>query len=127
MMYLRPITPPPIDVGRFDRSGLWINSGPDGYVVTDVAANGPAEQAGIQVGDIITQLDGAPSRFDGLSDARILLRPDRPGPHRTRGQTRKRGAENDRGSPGPDLIPSGGRRHASWCTVAPCCGALLLP
>ena len=74
MMYLRPIAPPPIDAGRFDRSGLWINSGPDGYVVTDVAANGPAERAGIQVGDTITQLDGAPSRFDGLSDARILLR-----------------------------------------------------
>ena len=74
MMYLRPIVPPPVDAGRFDRSGLWINSGPDGYVVTDVAANGPAERAGIQVGDTITQLDGAPSRFDGLSDARILLR-----------------------------------------------------
>jgi len=74
MMYLRPVAPTPIDVGRFDRSGMWINSGPDGYVVTDVAANGPAQQAGIQVGDIITRLDGTPSRFDGLSDARILLR-----------------------------------------------------
>jgi hypothetical protein len=74
MMYLRPISPVPVDAGRFDRSGLWINSGPDGYVVTDIAANGPAEQAGIQVGDIITRLDGVPSRFDGLSDARILLR-----------------------------------------------------
>jgi PDZ domain/Aspartyl protease len=81
MMYLRPIAPPPVDAGRFDRSGLWINSGPDGYVVTDVAANGPAEQAGIQVGDIITRLDGVPSRFDGLSDARILLRARPPGTH----------------------------------------------
>jgi S1-C subfamily serine protease len=74
MMYLRPIAPPPVDAGRFDRSGLWINSGPDGYVVTDVAANGPAERAGIQVGDVITRLDGTPSRFDGLSDVRTLLR-----------------------------------------------------
>lgn len=74
MMYLRPITPPPADAGRFDRAGMWINSGPNGYVVTDVAANGPAAQAGIQVGDIITRLDGATPRFDGLSDARVLLR-----------------------------------------------------
>ena len=74
MMYLRPITPPPVDAGRFDRAGMWINSGPKGYVVTDVAANGPAAQAGIQVGDIITRLDGATPRFDGLSDARVLLR-----------------------------------------------------
>jgi hypothetical protein len=81
MLYLRPISPAPIDAGRFDRSGLWINSGPDGYVVTDVAANGPAEQAGIQVGDIITRLDGVPSRFDGLSDARILLRARPAGTH----------------------------------------------
>ena len=74
MMYLRPITPPPVDAGRFDRAGMWINSGPKGYVVTDVAANGPAAQAGIQVGDIITRLDGTTPRFDGLSDARVLLR-----------------------------------------------------
>jgi hypothetical protein len=74
VMYLKPIAPAPIDAGRFDRSGMWMNSGPDGYVVTDIAANGPAAQAGIQVGDIITSLDGAAARFDGLSDARILLR-----------------------------------------------------
>ena len=74
MMYLKPITPAPIDAARFDRSGMWVNSGPDGYVVTDIAANGPAAQAGIQVGDIITSLDGAAARFDGLSDARILLK-----------------------------------------------------
>jgi S1-C subfamily serine protease len=74
MMYLKSITPAPIDVGRFDRSGMWLNSGPDGYVVTDIAANGPAAEAGIRVGDIITSFDGAVARFDGLSDARILLR-----------------------------------------------------
>jgi hypothetical protein len=74
MMYLRPITPAPVDAGRFDRAGMWINSAPTGYVVTDVAAEGPAAHAGIHVGDIITRLDGAAPRFDGLSDARILLR-----------------------------------------------------
>jgi PDZ domain-containing protein/aspartyl protease len=73
-LYLRPITPVPVDVGRFDRSGLWINSGPEGYVVTDVANNSPAARAGIQKGDIITRLDGAKPRTDGLSEARSLLR-----------------------------------------------------
>ena len=56
------------------KDASWINSGPKGYVVTDVAANGPAAQAGIQVGAIITRLDGAAPRLDGLSDARVLLR-----------------------------------------------------
>ena len=79
VMYLRPITPAPVDVGRFDRSGMWINSGPEGYVVTDVASNGPAARAGIQTGDIITRLDGATPRVEGLSEARSLLRSRPPG------------------------------------------------
>jgi S1-C subfamily serine protease len=73
-MYLRPITPAPVDAGDFDRSGLWINSGPEGYLVTDVASDSPAARAGIQKGDIITRLDGATPRIDGLSEARSLLR-----------------------------------------------------
>lgn len=73
-MYLRPIKPAPVDVGRFDRSGLWINSGPEGYLVTDVAGNSPAARAGMQKGDIIIRLDGAKPRIDGLSEARSLLR-----------------------------------------------------
>ena len=73
-MYLKPIVPAPMDAGRFDRSGMWINAGPDGYAVTDVAAGGPAAQAGIAVGDVITALDGQPVRAEGLSDARISLR-----------------------------------------------------
>jgi hypothetical protein len=74
IMYLKPIVPPPVDAGRFDRSGMWINAGPDGYVVTDVSAGGPAAKAGVVVGDVITQLDGKPAASEGLSDARILLR-----------------------------------------------------
>jgi hypothetical protein len=73
-MYLKPATPAPVDVGNFDRSGMWINAGPDGYVVTDVAAGGPAAHAGIQVGDVITGLNGVAAQADGLSDMRALLR-----------------------------------------------------
>ena len=50
-IYLRPISRPPVDSGRFDRSGLWVNSGTPGYVVTDVAAKArQQQQAGIQGG-----------------------------------------------------------------------------
>ena len=61
-----------------------MSTGPDRKacrVVADVAAGGPAAQAGIQVGDVITRLDGTAVRFDRLSDARILLRARPPGTH----------------------------------------------
>jgi hypothetical protein len=73
-MYLKPVTPAPVDAGAFDRSGMWINAEPQGYVVTDVTRGGPADEAGIKVGDIITALSGAPVRFEGLADTRLLLR-----------------------------------------------------
>ena len=73
-MYLKPIVPAPADVGRFDRSGLWINAGKDGYDVTDVSPGGPAAEAGIAVGDVITAIDGKPVTTEGLSDTRIRFR-----------------------------------------------------
>ena len=73
-MYLRPVEPPQVDVGQFDKAGMWINSRADGYLVTDVSALGPAARAGIQVGDVITRLDGVPPQFDQLAQARALLR-----------------------------------------------------
>ena len=80
-MYLKPVTPVPEDIGTFDRSGMWINAGPAGYAVTDVSPGGPADEAGIKVGDIITALDGSPARSEGLSDARLLLRSRPAGAH----------------------------------------------
>ncbi len=73
-MYLKPIVPLPVDAGRFDRSGLWINAKADGYVVTDVAAGGPGAEAGVAAGDVIVALDGQPVVPEALSDTRILLR-----------------------------------------------------
>jgi predicted metalloprotease with PDZ domain len=73
-MYLKPIAPPPVDAGRFDRSGLWINAKSGGYEVTDVAAGGAGARAGFAVGDVILAIDGRPVRPEGLSEARILLR-----------------------------------------------------
>ena len=74
-MWLKPLPPPGwVDIGQFDRAGMWINSKTDGYLVTDVSAQGPAARAGIQVGDVITRLDGKATKFDELSEARTLLR-----------------------------------------------------
>jgi hypothetical protein len=73
-MYLKPARPTPVDVGTFDRAGMWINAGPDGYVVTEISAGGPAARAGLRVGDVITVLNGAPVLAEGLADARSLLR-----------------------------------------------------
>lgn len=73
-MYLRRLAPPPPDAGTFDRAGVWINATPDGYRVTSVAEGSPAAQAGLTAGDVIVELDGAPSVMSQLSEARTLLR-----------------------------------------------------
>jgi hypothetical protein len=74
IMYLKRITPPPTDIGTFDRSGLWINAKPGGFEVVDVAKGSAAADAGVAVGDEITAIDGEPVREDGLSNARLMLR-----------------------------------------------------
>ena len=80
-MYLKPIDPAPQDAGRFDRSGMWINAGADGYAVTFVNEGGAAAGAGLAVGDVITSLDGKPAVAAELSDARSLLRARPAGTH----------------------------------------------
>jgi PDZ domain/Aspartyl protease len=74
ILWLKPLASPPADAATFDRAGMWINAAPDGYVVVDVTPGGPAAQAGVGVGDIITTLDGRPARPADLSAARIFLR-----------------------------------------------------
>lgn len=74
VLYLKPITPTPADIGTFDRSGFWINAAADGYKVTAVSDGGPAQAAGIEAGDLITAIDGAPVRPEALSDVRMMLR-----------------------------------------------------
>jgi Aspartyl protease/PDZ domain len=83
VMYLKRITPTPPDAGAFDRSGLWINATSGGFAVVDVAKGSAAVDAGLAVGDVITAIDGAPVREDGLSDARLLLRAEPAGTHVT--------------------------------------------
>jgi predicted aspartyl protease len=73
-MYLKPAVPQPTDVGRFDRSGMWFNAANDGYVIADLSSGGPAQQAGMVIGDLIVAIDGRSATPEGLSDARALLR-----------------------------------------------------
>jgi hypothetical protein len=74
ILWLKPLPQQPADAGTFDRAGMWINAGPDGYVVVDVTPGGPAATAGITVGDVIETLDGRPALPADLSSARTLLR-----------------------------------------------------
>jgi predicted metalloprotease with PDZ domain len=77
IMYLKRLTPPPPDVGTFDRSVLWINARNGGYEVTDVAKGSAGERAGMANGDLIVAIDGNPVHDEGLADTRKALR-DRP-------------------------------------------------
>jgi hypothetical protein len=78
-LWLKPLAPPPAEAGTFDRAGMWINAGPDGYVVVEVTPGGPADQSGVTVGDVITNLDGRPAHPADLSAARTHLRASPPG------------------------------------------------
>ena len=67
---------PNADAGRpfaADRSGLWINAHPQGAAVMAVMDGGPADQAGVRVGDVIVAVDGSPTGETGLAALRERL------------------------------------------------------
>ncbi|MBW8860206.1 MAG: PDZ domain-containing protein [Caulobacter sp.] len=74
IMYLRRIATPPADVGSFDRCGCWLNLGDDGFEIKDIAPGGPAEAAGLKVGDVVITIGGAPASGMRLTDARAAMR-----------------------------------------------------
>jgi hypothetical protein len=73
-LYLRQGSSPASDIGTFDRSGLWFNAAPSGYIVTALDRGGPAATAGLLAGDVIMAIDGKAVRMAELSDVRQLLR-----------------------------------------------------
>ncbi len=79
IMYLKPLSGPVADAGVFDRSGMWINRAQGGYKVVDVTAAGPAEAAGVKVGDLVTIIEGRPASALAIYDARRRLRTAPPG------------------------------------------------
>lgn len=62
------------DIGAFDRIGLWLNRAEGGLKIMDIAAGGPAEEAGLKVGDVVTAIGGISVSAETLSDARRSLK-----------------------------------------------------
>lgn len=58
---------------NYDRSGMWINAAPGGLAVKSVMPHGPAYDAGLKVGDLITAVDGEPAVSLTLSGVRRML------------------------------------------------------
>jgi C-terminal processing protease CtpA/Prc len=63
----------------FDRSGMWLNLDQGALAVMDVTAKGPAETAGLMVGDHIVSVDGAEAASLSLPDVRRRFRSGAPG------------------------------------------------
>lgn len=63
----------------FDRAGVWLNQQGTQFVVLSVVPNGPAAQAGIQVGDMVMVVDGQPSAQWTLPAVRQKLQESKPG------------------------------------------------
>lgn len=74
LMYLKPLPGPLNDVGTFDRAGLWINGSPKGFKIVALTDGGPAQGAGLKVGEEITAIDGAAAPSITISDMRMRLR-----------------------------------------------------
>ncbi len=79
MMYLKSLPGPVADLDTYDRSGMWINQAAGGMQVMDVTANGPAAQAGIRAGDVITEVNGKPATSIHVYELRRMLRDEAPG------------------------------------------------
>jgi hypothetical protein len=71
-LYLRPLARPDPDTGRFDRIGAWLNQGDAGPEIMDLASGGPAEVAGLRVGDAIVAIGDTRTTDRSLSDVRRM-------------------------------------------------------
>jgi len=74
VMYLKPLPEPVADLDTYDRAGMWINATSGGMAVMDVTRKGPAERAGIEVGDVITQVNGKSAASIPVYELRRILR-----------------------------------------------------
>jgi len=78
-IYLKPLGAPLAKVGAYDRSGLALGHTRDGFRVAGVTARGPARQAGIEIGDLITEVNGKPAASIPLQKVTAMLRHKPPG------------------------------------------------
>lgn len=79
VMYLKPLPQPVGDLDTYDRAGIWINAAKDGMAVMDVTVKGPAAQAGIEAGDVITKVNGKAATSIPVYELRRMLRDEPPG------------------------------------------------
>ena len=79
VMYVKPTSGPVSDLDTYDRAGSWFNVDGDAFKVIDVTKGGPADQAGLKVGDEIATIDGASAKDLHLYAVRQRLRDDAPG------------------------------------------------
>ncbi|HSK75076.1 MAG TPA: aspartyl protease family protein [Thermoanaerobaculia bacterium] len=63
----------------FDRVGLWMNKNGEGFEVVDLAAGGPAAEAGLKAGDTILAVDGQSAKDLVLPEVRARFRESAPG------------------------------------------------
>jgi len=63
------------DTGSFDGIGAFVETAPDGGVyIVNVFEDGPADEAGIQTGDIVVEVDGQDIVDKDLNEALLLIR-----------------------------------------------------
>jgi hypothetical protein len=63
----------------FDRSGMWLNDAGNALEVMDVTAGGPAERAGVRVGERVRAIDGKPVGAGDLLRLRARFLSEPPG------------------------------------------------
>lgn len=78
-LYVKPAGGAIPDVDTFDRAGLWINKGANGFEIVDVTKGTPAEEAGLKAGDVIVRVDAEAATAIGLADLRYRLRNQKAG------------------------------------------------
>ncbi|MGH8274125.1 MAG: aspartyl protease family protein [Gammaproteobacteria bacterium] len=78
IMYLKPNKNYGMPM-NYDRAGMWFNGKDGNFEVKSVLSGGPADKAGLKVGDVITAVNGKPASKLDLSTFREELRNGRPG------------------------------------------------
>ena len=89
----------------YDRAGMWINRATDGFEVLDVVAGGPAQAAGLKVGDHISAIDGTPGEKLALPALRERFRTE-PAGTRVKLTVLVKGEQRDLELVLRDLVPS---------------------
>ena len=111
-LYLKPLAAPSPDTGTFDRAGMWINLGARGFDIVEITPGGPAAEAGLAKGDVLTAIDGQATTGgdSALADARRFFRTAPPGKVVTLDYLRGDKAEKATLTPRDQIAPAAATR-----------------